>query len=110
MNDECTLSEKADEGTGAPKLPTRRPDRMWGGPGLGADCAICRAPVKREEIEFELEFARDSDDPGQDTFHVHVRCFTIWERSKIPPEAMAGDGTVGVDGVELRHRRCAGPS
>ena len=99
--DESTLREKAGKATGPPKLPTRRPDRMWGGPGGGANCAICRGPVKREEVEFELEFARNGDDPGLDTFHVHVRCFTIWERdldgsAGAAPDSMARDGIVGV--------------
>jgi hypothetical protein len=52
---------------------------MWGGPGVGAHCTICNAPVKRDELEFEIEFARDSDDPGASTYHVHIRCFAAWQ-------------------------------
>ena len=105
--DEGTLGEKAGEAIGALKLPTRRPDRMWGGPGGGANCAICRGPVKRDEVEFELEFARNGEDSRQDTFHVHVRCFTIWERdldgsAGAAPDSMARDGIVG---VQPRHHR-----
>jgi hypothetical protein len=62
-------------------LPNRRPDRMWGGPGVGFECTICRTPVKRDEVEFELEFVRDGVDPGLDKYHVHIRCFTAWERN-----------------------------
>ena len=62
-------------------LPNRRPDRMWGGPGVGIECTICRAPVKRDEVEFELEFVRDDGDPGRDKYHFHIRCFTAWERN-----------------------------
>jgi hypothetical protein len=58
-----------------PNLPDRRPDRMWGGPGVGADCAICGAPVMRNELELEIEFARDGDDSSTDKYHVHIRCF-----------------------------------
>jgi hypothetical protein len=52
---------------------------MWGGPGVGADCTICNAPVKRDELEFEIEFARDGDDLGASMYHVHIRCFAAWE-------------------------------
>jgi len=52
---------------------------MWGGPGVGAHCAICNAPVKRDELEFEIEFARDGDDSADGTYHVHIRCFAAWQ-------------------------------
>ena len=45
MIDECTLREKVREVLQAEKLPNRRPDRTWGGPGVGADCAICGRPA-----------------------------------------------------------------
>jgi hypothetical protein len=54
---------------------------MWGGPGVGFECTICRTPVKRDEVEFELEFLRDGVDPGREKYHVHIRCFTAWERN-----------------------------
>jgi len=60
------------------KLPVRRPDRTWGGPGVGAMCAICETHVTRQQMEFEIEFAR-TDPPGLDKFHVHTRCFAAWE-------------------------------
>ena len=79
MNDECTLREKARAVIQGGKLPNRHPDRMWGGPGVGADCTICNAPVKRDELEFEIEFARDGDDSADGTYHVHIRCFAAWQ-------------------------------
>ena len=38
----------------------------------------------QDQLEFEIEFARDSDYPGVDEFHVHIRCFAAWqfERTK----------------------------
>jgi hypothetical protein len=30
-------------------------------------------------MEFEIQFARDSQEPGLDKYHVHVRCFAAWE-------------------------------
>ena len=79
MNDECALREKARAVIDGGKFPKRHPDRMWGGPGVGADCTICNAPVKRDELEFEIEFARGGDDPGLNTYHVHLRCFAAWQ-------------------------------
>jgi hypothetical protein len=64
------------------RLPKRRPDRTWGGPGTGAPCAVCGHSVTRGELEYEIEFARDGDDPGLDKFHVHISCFRAWESER----------------------------
>jgi hypothetical protein len=90
MSDEC-LHEKARAVIRAGKLPNRRPDRTWGGPGVGADCAICDAPVTHEEVEFEIEFARNGDRPGPDAYHVHVSCYAAWEFERHKLELARGD-------------------
>ena len=77
--EEQALRAKAREVLQAGNLPSRRPDRTWGGPGVGAPCEVCGVPVGRNEMEFEIEFARDGDNPGLDKFHVHIRCFAAWE-------------------------------
>ena len=77
--DEDTLHEKARTVIQKGKLPSRRPDRTWGGPGVGAPCAVCDLPVRPTEMEFEIQFARDGDNPGLDKYHVHIRCFAAWE-------------------------------
>src|SRR5687767_10917117 len=79
MPDEEILREKARAVIQSGKLPARRPDRTWGGPGVGADCTVCGRPVTASEMEFEIQFARDGDNPGLDKFHVHIRCFAAWE-------------------------------
>jgi hypothetical protein len=79
MPDEAILREQARAVLRAGKLPTRSPDRTWGGPGVGAPCTICGRPVTKAEMEFEIQFTRDDDDPGLDKYHVHVRCFAAWE-------------------------------
>jgi len=79
MPDEAILREKARIAVRNGKLPARRPDRTWGGPGVGAICSVCELPVKKDELEFEIQFARDGDNPGLDKFHVHIRCFAAWE-------------------------------
>jgi len=50
-----------------------------GGPGVGARCTVCGEAVTKDQMEFEVQFARDGDNPGLDKFHVHVRCFAAWE-------------------------------
>ena len=79
MNDEHALREKAREVIQAEKFPNRDPDRMWGGPSNGTDCTICGGPVNRNELELELEFARNGDDLAVDTYHVHIPCFAAWQ-------------------------------
>ena len=68
------------------KLPRRDPDRTWGGPGVGAPCAVCDRPVTADEVEYEVQFAHDGAIPGLDRFHLHLRCFAVWEleRTKFP--------------------------
>jgi hypothetical protein len=73
------IREKARAAVRSGKLPDRAPDRTWGGPGVGANCAVCDLPVTKHEKEFEIQFARDGSDPGLDKFHLHLRCFAAWE-------------------------------
>ena len=79
MPDEPILRAKAREAVRQGKLPARRPDRTWGGPGVGAPCTICELPVTKDQMEFEIEFSHDGAVPGLDKFHVHIRCFAAWE-------------------------------
>ena len=79
MPDETFLREKARAIVRDGKLPNRPPDRIWGGPGVGAACTVCDLPVRIDEKELEIQFARDGDNPGLDKFHLHVRCFAAWE-------------------------------
>lgn len=92
MNDERALRDKARSLIKAGVIPKRRPDRVWGGPGVGADCTICRAPLGRGESELEIEFVRDGDGSEPDRYHLHIHCFAAWElevnlspsRSRLP--------------------------
>jgi len=47
---------------------------------------VCDLPVTQDQLEFEVQFARDGDESGLDTFHVHVQCYAAWEfeRNKAP--------------------------
>jgi hypothetical protein len=77
--DEEPLREKARQILRDGKLPNRRPDRTWGGPGVGARCSVCDLPVTPDQLEFEIQFARDGDNPGLDKYHVHIQCFAAFE-------------------------------
>lgn len=50
---------------------------------IGAACTICDLPVTKQEMEFEMEFAPDGDNPGLDKYHVHIRCFAAWEFERL---------------------------
>jgi len=78
------LREKTRAAVRAGKLAARAPTRTWGGPGVGADCAVCGVPVTHGEMEVEIQFARDGGKSGLDQYHLHIRCFAAWEfeRSK----------------------------
>jgi hypothetical protein len=81
MVDEGALLERAREVIEAGLLPNRPPDRMWGGPGGGAPCAICGTPATAEESELELEFG-DGEDQSGERFSVHARCFAFWDAER----------------------------
>jgi len=83
MPDAAFLRERARAAVQNGKLPARRPDRTWSGPGVGALCAICELPVRRDELELEFEgeiqFEHDGGSPGLNYLHLHIRCFAAWE-------------------------------
>lgn len=49
-----------------------------------AKCSVCGRHVT-DELEFQIEFARDGDNPGLDRYHVHIRCFAAWEFERGKP-------------------------
>jgi hypothetical protein len=77
--EESILRAKAREVIRTGKLPSRRPDGTFGGPGVGALCSVCGEPARKDQLEFEIQFAHDGAMPGVDSFHLHIRCFAAWE-------------------------------
>ena len=78
--DEQQLRAKAREALTAGKIPNRRPDRTWGGPGVNVPCSICGLPGDPPANGVsEIQYARDGGNSGLDVFHVHIRCFAAWE-------------------------------
>jgi hypothetical protein len=41
--------------------------------------------ITQDQLEYELEFARDGDHPSPGTFHFHLRCFGAWELERTKP-------------------------
>jgi len=87
MPDEPALREQAQAAVRGGRLPARRHDRLWGGPGTGAVCVLCHRRIGREENELEMEFDRDR--PGTDRYFIHPGCFAAWEF-----ERMKGNGAM----------------
>jgi len=77
--DETLPREKTREAIRAGRLPSRRPDRTSSGPGIGELCTICAEPIKRDQLELEIQFARDGSSLGADKYHAHIHCFAAWE-------------------------------
>lgn len=102
MNDEKGLRRKARAALHAGKLPTRRPDRMWGGPGSGLACALCAELLPQDEVA--LEFECTGAQPAN--YQVHVRCFAAWEfeRDSASPDSKALPTTEG--GVTISGSEC----
>jgi hypothetical protein len=88
MPDEQVLRAKARAAVEGGKLPSRRPDRTWGKPGVGAVCAVCDEPATSDQLEVEILFWRDGGNSEPDKFHFHIRCFAAWEFER------RGDGGV----------------
>jgi len=79
MPDESLLRGQARYAIRSGKLPSRQPDRTWGGPGVGVVCIICDQRVAQDQMEFAIGFAGDETMPGVDTYRVHLHCFAAWE-------------------------------
>lgn len=60
----------------ASRLPGRNPDRIWGGPSSGGECARCDQAIGRGELELELEFDRNDGSSEPERYRVHVRCLS----------------------------------
>ncbi|MPZ44092.1 MAG: hypothetical protein GEV05_11930 [Betaproteobacteria bacterium] len=87
MSGENILREKARELIRTGKLPSRRPDRVWGGAGFaGCPCMLCGVAIKHDEMAVELEFTRNAEADSTNA-HLHVRCFLALELELLKSEA-----------------------
>lgn len=76
--DDRFLQEKAREALRTGKFPNRAPDQLWGGPGTGAECAVCGRTTTHAEVEVEIEFSRPQP-VGSTSYLLHLRCYSILE-------------------------------
>ena len=83
--DETVLCQRVRIAIREGKLPTRSPDRTWGGPGIGAPCAVCNLPVSRYGMQFEMQFAIEGSARNYDVYHVHTKCYAAWELERKRP-------------------------
>jgi hypothetical protein len=90
-SDERVLRDKASEAIRAGRIPQRRPQGVWGGPGTGAACDICGTPVTREGLGFELDFGPKAADSPAELYVTHIRCFAAWELECQPTLQAAGE-------------------
>jgi len=85
MPDELVRRAEARRAIDSGTLPTRPPDRIFGGPGSGELCGVCAKSITRAEMEYEVEFAGHDEMRQPDVFHFHLRCFTAWEMERTSP-------------------------
>jgi hypothetical protein len=64
------------------RLPREAPQRLWGGRGIGAACAICGEWISPGQFEYEFECAPAGNRYGRASFHVHTDCYSAWERER----------------------------
>ena len=86
MPDEPLLREQARQAIRSGKMPSRKPDRTYGGPGTRVACSICGELITPDDSEIEIEFRRHGVQSGLDHYFLHVRCMAAWEfeRTKLP--------------------------
>jgi len=79
--DEIRLREQAREAIRRGTMPSRSPDRTYGGPGSRVRCSVCNELITPDQSEIEIEFKRHAGSPSRspDRYFLHVRCFAAWE-------------------------------
>lgn len=50
--------------------------QVWGGPGQGAPCDLCRNEIGPGEVDYEVEAIVDGQPRA---LHFHIRCFELWK-------------------------------
>ena len=96
-DDPAALKEKARDAIRALRLPARRPERVWGGPGAGNGCALCTHSVSPDGLGFELQFGQDAS-ARPEIHHMHIWCFAAWESERRSLQGEDDGGTI--DGGE----------
>jgi hypothetical protein len=77
MTDDSHLRSQVRAAITAGELPSRLPDRVWGGSATAAACAVCREPMGGS-VEFELVFS-DANGTVEATRNMHPHCLKAFE-------------------------------
>jgi hypothetical protein len=87
MVDEPAIREKARDAIRSGKIPSRAQRRTFGRPGSGDICSICAEPLRRDQLELEIDFQRPGAAP--EVHHLHPRCLAAWglERTKLTEDS-----------------------
>jgi len=81
-----SLQEQARDAIRSGRLPSRAADRVVGGPGSEAACAVCGDYGLRSMTELEIQFNHDGARPQRpDSYRLHHRCFAAWEFERTKP-------------------------
>jgi hypothetical protein len=81
MTDEAALRRQVREQLATGSLPRGALRRAWGGRGIGqgGSCPVCSHELQANEPELQIEFTHENNPPYFDIFHLHPRCFAVWE-------------------------------
>lgn len=80
------LREAARRAIRSGAVPGHRAERIWGGLGTGARCAVCKVKVPQDDIELEVEFI--VDEGRSRSLHMHQRCYASWEAERCAMETL----------------------
>jgi hypothetical protein len=65
-----SIREKIRDGV----LPAKPPRKLWAGRGTGRKCAGCEQPVRKHEVEIEVE-----DREARLLYFFHRACQAVWD-------------------------------
>jgi hypothetical protein len=72
---EAELRPLARERIANGELPCEPAFRIWGSYGTEQQCSLCREPIQRNEIEYEVERTVT----GHEHLVFHMLCLSIWQ-------------------------------
>jgi hypothetical protein len=79
------LRARAHEKLSRAELPDGAPERLWAGPGSGADCALCDRPLESTDIEYECQFPAGGERGEAGICRFHVTCYAVWQVERVRP-------------------------
>jgi hypothetical protein len=83
MFEEALLQRAARECLKSGRLPRMQSQCIWGGYGRGDVCSLCGAPIRANEVEFEVPPAESG---AGSAFRFHITCHAAWQLECVPDE------------------------